>query len=664
MLKSWTLENFKSVGRRVDLELAPLTIFAGANSSGKSTFLHSILLLKQTVQYAPSNRPLALNGPILKLGRYDDVFHDQPDSANIRIGFHLNLSSYYNLQSQTGLRTLNAPIFYAMRGIQSIKYEAGFDVADQENELSQLQPQMNFLNLTLIPEVELFSEEVEDQDGNISEQIYESQPQNTELNLVINDAESTLDTTRESTDDELSANPKPAYRVVKIDNILNQELQEGLENPTITGAFASHFTPSSFELYYDKAKTEATKAAELICALSPAHRITSQGEEIRIPGTIISQILLFLENQLQIIYNQDQSPISFRRSIDEEKRYSIHEVIYLINSSIIQHDFASYDLPGLQLPSRRIPQSNRIQKQVRLALQDYQHTLANKILDTIQSGYDTKRATNERIRHTNLLIKHYFSSTVKYLGPLRDEPRPLYPLEALANPLDVGYRGEHTAAVLELNRERTVTYIDPGRIERDGPLVKVQQASLHDAAIVWLSYLGVAEDVATSDKGKFGHEMQVRAAGVKKSHDLTNVGVGVSQVLPIIIMSLLSDDDSVLIFEQPELHLHPLVQSRLADFLICLALQGKQCLIETHSEYLIKRIRRRTAEFEGSTLSQKTKIYFVERERGESSYQPIELNSFGTTSEWPKDFFDQSDRETERIIAAATAKRLKNRELK
>lgn len=73
MLRRWSLANFKSVLGKVELEFRPLTLFAGANSSGKSTVIQSLLLAKQTLKYAPIERALALNGPVLKLGRFDDV---------------------------------------------------------------------------------------------------------------------------------------------------------------------------------------------------------------------------------------------------------------------------------------------------------------------------------------------------------------------------------------------------------------------------------------------------------------------------------------------------------------------------------------------------------------------------------------------------------------
>jgi AAA15 family ATPase/GTPase len=85
MLRKWTIENFKSVRGRIDLELGKLTIFAGANSSGKSTILHSILLAKQTIRYGPISRPLTLNGPILKLGFFDEVKHS--GASENHIGF-------------------------------------------------------------------------------------------------------------------------------------------------------------------------------------------------------------------------------------------------------------------------------------------------------------------------------------------------------------------------------------------------------------------------------------------------------------------------------------------------------------------------------------------------------------------------------------------------
>jgi predicted ATPase len=175
--------------------------------------------------------------------------------------------------------------------------------------------------------------------------------------------------------------------------------------------------------------------------------------------------------------------------------------------------------------------------------------------------------------------------------------------------------------------------------------------------------MGVVDGVSTDDRGKIGHELRVRTAGIEKFHDLTNVGVGVSQVLPIVLMALLASTGSLLIFEQPELHLHPRVQTRLADFFISVALSGRQCLLETHSEYLIHRLRRRVAEAEGAALTKLSKLYFVEREGGLTSCRSVDITKYGAILDWPVEFFDQSQIEAEKILVAAATKRALERKV-
>lgn len=150
--------------------------------------------------------------------------------------------------------------------------------------------------------------------------------------------------------------------------------------------------------------------------------------------------------------------------------------------------------------------------------------------------------------------------------------------------------------------------------------------------------------------------MSLAAGGPEQ--DLTHVGVGVSHVLPILVTSLLADGDTTLIFEQPELHLHPKVQTRLADFFLSIVLTGKQCLIESHSEYLINRCRyRAAAEGDNNRVTNNLKLYFVEKTRGESHFREVKVNDYGAILDWPEGFFDQSQFESEAILRAAAAKK-------
>ena len=255
-------------------------------------------------------------------------------------------------------------------------------------------------------------------------------------------------------------------------------------------------------------------------------------------------------------------------------------------------------------------------------------------------------------------LDNFFASSLKYLGPLRDAPKPLYPLAPAADPRDVGLRGEHTASILELHKNKKIRYIPSANFK--DPVIdrKTVTRTLEAAVIDWLQYLGVASSVKSRDQGKLGHELKVGLSNSDSTHDLTHVGVGVSQVLPILVMCLLADTDSTLVFEQPELHLHPKVQTLLGDFFLSMALCNKQCIVETHSEYFIDRLRFRIAAASPEKeLNSQAKIYFVEKPSQASSFREVVINEYGAISDWPEGFFDQSQQQAEEILRAATMKR-------
>ena len=118
-----------------------------------------------------------------------------------------------------------------------------------------------------------------------------------------------------------------------------------------------------------------------------------------------------------------------------------------------------------------------------------------------------------------------------------------------------------------------------------------------------MGYLGVANEIKIQMAGQSGVSWQVVHMKGRKALPLTAVGVGVSQILPILVMGLLAPNDTLLLVEQPELHLHPSVQARLGDFFMGLAQCEKQCLIETHSENLVSQLRYHTTQAGGQEKS-------------------------------------------------------------
>lgn len=144
---------------------------------------------------------------------------------------------------------------------------------------------------------------------------------------------------------------------------------------------------------------------------------------------------------------------------------------------------------------------------------------------------------------------------------------------------------------------------------------------------------------------------------------ITDVGFGISQVLPVLVQCFYVPHNSTILFEQPEIHLHPSVQSHLADLFIeaiHAREEGKprntQLIVESHSEHLIRRLQRRIAE---EQLSPKdVAIYFVSQAGGASKIEELKIDAYGNISNWPENFFgDEFEDVAAMALKAAERKR-------
>jgi AAA15 family ATPase/GTPase len=91
MLKSWLIQNFKPILDSGELKLAPVTVLAGRNSSGKSSLIQSILMIAQTLSSRILDRALLPNGPIVQLGTFEDILSEQTDLRTLVVGFELEM---------------------------------------------------------------------------------------------------------------------------------------------------------------------------------------------------------------------------------------------------------------------------------------------------------------------------------------------------------------------------------------------------------------------------------------------------------------------------------------------------------------------------------------------------------------------------------------------
>lgn len=214
-----------------------------------------------------------------------------------------------------------------------------------------------------------------------------------------------------------------------------------------------------------------------------------------------------------------------------------------------------------------------------------------------------------------------------YLGPLREYPQRSY-VWAGETPADVGLKGQNAVHALIAGKEKRV-YSGKG-----------SKARLEKRIADWLVTLGLAASFATHAIGGSASQYEVRLKRHRGGHEvlITDMGIGVSQILPVLVLCYYVPEGSTIILEQPELHLHPSVQSGLADvFIDVVQKRGIQLIIESHSEHFIRRLQRRTAD--GSLKKEQTALYFCDIHEGVSRIQALEMDLFGTVSNWPQGFF-------------------------
>ncbi|MDP1655093.1 MAG: DUF3696 domain-containing protein [Hylemonella sp.] len=240
--------------------------------------------------------------------------------------------------------------------------------------------------------------------------------------------------------------------------------------------------------------------------------------------------------------------------------------------------------------------------------------------------------------------------SIGYLGPLRNHPQRTYQWSG-DTPEGVGQMGEYTiAAILAAQNE--------GRRLNRGPRRPTQAFTEFVAS--WLKDLGVIHSftVRPVAEGRKEYEVLVKTHAKAPEVKITDVGFGVSQVLPALVQAFYCPPNSTVWMEQPEIHLHPQVQAELADVFIS-AIRARengkerniQLIVESHSEHFLNRLQRRVAE--GEVTPNDVAIYFCRRAGSVTELEPLRLNLYGDIENWPENFFgDEMADLTARTVAA------------
>jgi hypothetical protein len=260
------------------------------------------------------------------------------------------------------------------------------------------------------------------------------------------------------------------------------------------------------------------------------------------------------------------------------------------------------------------------------------------------------------VQTLNLSHERLFQSLF-YLGPLRTKAERLYSWTGV-EPESVGYSGENTvAAVLAAkNRKIGLGYKRPVKPFEEIIAMKLEEMGLIDEF-----------RVESISKQRQEYEVKVKTRGSMDLVDLPDVGFGVSQVLPVLVQCFYAPAGSIIIMEQPEIHLHPSAQSALADIMIDVVNSKEnginrniQLIIETHSEHFLRRLQRRIAE---DTVSpDKVSVYFANINKTPAILEPLQIDASGNILNWPENFFGDEMEDITAQSRAAIQKRMKQNE--
>jgi hypothetical protein len=137
---------------------------------------------------------------------------------------------------------------------------------------------------------------------------------------------------------------------------------------------------------------------------------------------------------------------------------------------------------------------------------------------------------------------------------------------------------------------------------------------------------------------KVSDPFQVQVAVAGPSVNLTDVGYGVSQALPIVVQSVLKSTSKVMLLQQPEVHLHPRAQAALGSFFCDLVAKDsdRMFVVETHSDYLLDRVRQHVAS--GKLSPDAVQIVFFDKPQHETKVYPIAIDQHGNVKKTPKTY--------------------------
>jgi predicted ATPase len=599
-LKKIFLHNFKSV-KDAEVPISPLTVVVGANSSGKSTLLQSVLSLSQAMSKELNGTIYPLNGEIIRLGSFAEArsFFAESSDAAVRIGFELETDYLSGRRSsREGFRV-------------DYRIKTEFEIVSSGSENS---------GTAQVSRILIDSKGDDHTPGDSSFLM--------NANLVFNS------------------------------DILNRDGRRSRASSECTGTVNDLSDNKIYSVDFSK-----------FSGLMPASLWERKDTAVLLADQIIKAVEEFLARELK---NERGKLKNLLMSGQELKSFEDNavEIVCRIFEDLVNNNYSGFDDDEEEIVFYSFDESLTFEHGVQKLSPQQKKILANlvaissrdQIVSALERASSLPFKTGERtarqigggigvsLEDISQIVRNFARNKIKYLGPIRLVPKVNY--DPSSGRPDVGSSGEFTAYVLHVLGQEKFQLPLPSGVR--------EYVSLNEAVNLWLDSFGLASSAKTAENGRLGIGLRLNLLSGGNEVDLTSVGVGVSQVLPVIVSCLIAKKGTVLLLEQPELHLHPKLQMDLADFLIACCKSGRQIIVETHSEHMVSRIRRRIAESTGSELEDLVGILFAEQKNGVTQYRSPSINKFGGLgSDWPDGFLDVGAGEMENLLVAGLAKRKK-----
>jgi len=672
-LRQWRMENFKSV-EKADISLRPLTVLVGANSSGKSTLLQSILLMVQSVQADAAEGVIGLNGPLVSLGSYDDV-RNAASRAPFRLGGSLDLtarvvsapdiisvvalainlpgsspgSDVHSLQAATALR---AGTVMGMKSV--VDWQLGFSkprekdsgAAEVRNVHIRLQDDSDAGLRRFGMDIHRVPDQLE-RVAYISSAKYSNASMELDLPAYIGTVRrSRPRAPREQVGAAAFRGAFPAFLAVRRP-VLAQAVEHWIFKARVDEREPFPVSPDSIVCIYRDSEEDVLSA--IVAALDKSlDRCWADSEGAPdYPLLLIDETRFSSESATKsvrtVLHAYEEA---MKKGLTEEDVDRRDEIIDSATSEIdSDEDDDLSHLDGMDIILTG--------EYTNTALWTREREIVERVVAAHEeSGMRCTEPSSDAayVSSASSSVADFLARSVYYLGPLREDPRSVYRRSLAPGSRALGVKGEFAAAVLieQSDREVTSPRADPSSADSGTTL----RAALEE----WLCFFDVATEVDARESS-LGPLLRIREREGGRWLHLTNVGVGVSQLLPVLMICLMAEPGSLVLLEQPELHLHPALQQKLGDFLLACAQSGRQVIVETHSEYLVSRLRRRIADSPSTDLVDHVGILFAEKREGFTRYRDVRPNEFGGIEEWPAGFFDQSASEAQEILRAAIKKR-------